>query len=90
MTIPIGENMRDAIRSIVGNRKEALRILGEEKYRVPFPMCSHPELMPNMWNQPKPEPARTVGSCPIHDYGCPVCGFGVGCDPPCNCAEMRY
>ena len=55
------------------------------KDKIELPMCNHPELYPTMWDQPKPEPARTIGSCPLHDYICPVCGFGVGCAPSCDC-----
>ncbi len=50
-----------------------------------FPMCGHPELFPTQWNQSKPEPCRTIGSCPNHNYTCPVCGWGVGQYPSCNC-----
>jgi hypothetical protein len=45
-----------------------------------FRMCSHPELLGNPL-----APARTIGSCPDHDYTCPVCGFGRGQAPPCGC-----
>lgn len=56
--------------------------------KVEFPMCGHPELYPTMWGQEKPEPARTIGICPIHDYTCPVCGFGAGCYPSCDCKSL--
>jgi len=46
-----------------------------------FPMCGHPE-----WPMfPPPAPVRTVGTCPEHDYVCPLCGFGRGQLPPCGC-----
>ena len=48
------------------------------------PVCNHPGILPITWNQPRPEPCKVVGSC-IHNYSCPVCGFGIGCDPcPCE------
>lgn len=59
-------------------------------YKVEFLMCGHPELIPTMWGEEKAEPARTIGSCPLHNYICPVCGFGVGSAPSCDCPEMRY
>ena len=62
----------------------------DKKYKVEFLMCGHPELRPTGWNRPKPEAVRTVGGCPIHNYTCPVCGFGVGSSPRCDCSEMRY
>lgn len=65
----------------------------EEKlreYKVEFIMCGHPELIPTMWGQEKPEAARTMGACPLHNYVCPVCGFGVGSAPDCDCPEQRY
>ena len=47
-------------------------------------ICGHPELIPTMWNQLKPEPCEMIGSCE-HNMVCPVCGFGWGCAPdPCN------
>ncbi|MBA7626617.1 hypothetical protein ES703_34071 [subsurface metagenome] len=58
--------------------------------KVDFPMCSHPELWPTMFEQPKPGPVRTIGRCPLHDYTCPLCGFGIGCAPSCDCPEQRY
>ncbi len=61
----------------------------EKPNRLQFPMCGHPELIPICWNQPKPEPCQTIGTCPVHDYACPVCGVGVGCAPPCDCLESR-
>ena len=61
----------------------------EKKYAVEFPMCGHPELVPTMWGQQKPEATRSIGECPIHNYTCPVCGFGAGCAPSCNCKEKR-
>ena len=60
-----------------------------KKQKIEFTMCNHPELRPMNWDEPKPEPVRTVGNCPIHDYVCPLCGFGVGCHPGCGCSE-RY
>lgn len=54
-----------------------------------FPMCYHPELIPTQWEQSKPEPTKTIGECPVHSYVCPVCGFGVGCFPTCDCLEKR-
>lgn len=47
-----------------------------------FKMCGHPELT-NMV-----PPTKTVGSCPVHNYVCPTCGFGVGTSPPCSCFIM--
>ena len=47
---------------------------------VPVEMCSHPLLVPTMWNQPKPEPARMSGACE-HNMSCPVCGYGWGMAP---------
>ena len=43
--------------------------------------CSHPELMPTGWNQPKPVPTKMVGPCE-HAQTCPVCGYGWGSSPP--------
>ena len=77
-----GDNIRDAITTIRGER-------GKKIYKVKFPICYHPELLPTMWGQEKPEPAQTIGECPIHNYTCPICGFGVGSDPSCGCPEMR-
>ncbi len=62
----------------------------EKKYKVKFSMCGHPELCPTQWGQRKPEPVQTIGTCPLHDYTCPVCGFGAGCAPSCDCPERRY
>lgn len=75
-----GDNIRDAVKTIKGTKRK--------DYKVEFLMCGHPELFPTMWDQPKPEPTRTIGICPIHDYTCPTCGFGVGCAPSCDCSEM--
>lgn len=33
------------------------------------------------------ERTESVGSCPVHSYSCPICGFGVGCAPLCCCPE---
>jgi hypothetical protein len=66
------------------------RMEAKKDYKIEFCMCGHPELIPTQWNQPKPEPCQTIGSCPTHDYTCPICGFGVGCVPPCNCEERRF
>jgi len=49
------------------------------------PMCMHPELIPTQWNQKRPEPERVVGTC-IHNYSCPICGFGIG-TYPCGCDD---
>ena len=74
-----GDNIRGAILSIKkGGQK------------VEFSICGHPELYPTMWGQEKPEPARSVGGCPVHDYVCPVCGYGAGQSPSCDCPEKRY
>ena len=62
----------------------------ENKYKVEFPLCYHPELMSSYLDQPRPEPTRTIGNCPIHNYVCPVCGFGRGSAPECDCPEVRY
>ena len=59
-------------------------------YKVEFPMCSHPEMIPTQWNQSKSKPCRTIGSCPIHNYICPICGYGRGQYSNCNCEERRY
>lgn len=75
-----GDNIKDLVRVIKG---------GKKKERVEFPMCSHPELIPTQWDQPRPEPARTIGGCPVHDYICPICGFGVSCAPSCDCPDKR-
>jgi hypothetical protein len=47
-----------------------------------FRMCGHPE-----WLGPgaRPEPSLMVGTCPLHDYICTVCGFGAGQSPRCRC-----
>ncbi len=48
------------------------------------PYCSHPELWPASWDEPKPLPVQMVGPCK-HNLICPVCGFGWGCWPdPCD------
>jgi len=49
------------------------------------PMCTHPELYPTQWDQPKPLPTHVIGKCK-HNYQCPICGFGVG-SYPCSCDE---
>lgn len=72
------------------NIRDAVHILKSKKYKVEFPMCGHPELIPTQWNQPRPEPTRTIGDCPIHDYICPICGYGKGQSPRCECPERRY
>lgn len=77
-----GDNLRDTVRVLKGTKSK-------ESHTVEFPMCYHPELMPTGWNQPRPEPARSIGECPIHNYICPVCGFGAGSLPSCGCPEMR-
>ena len=46
-----------------------------------FPMCYH-----NEWLRGMP-PVRTIGTCPVHDYICPLCGDGVGCSPSCSCPD---
>lgn len=74
-----GDNIRNAIKTLEG-------VKVQEKKE--FPMCNHPELVPTMWEQKKPKPARTIGECPVHNYVCPVCGFGVGSAPSCNCPDM--
>ncbi len=74
-----GDNIRDAVETLKPRKK----------YEVDFIMCGHPELMPTMWGQGKPEPVRTIGECPIHNYICPTCGFGAGSAPSCDCPEMR-
>ena len=63
-----------------------------EEFRKPsegsmreFPLCYHPELYPSQWEQKKPKPCRTVGSCPVHNYICPICGLGVDSYPECEC-----
>jgi hypothetical protein len=76
-----GGNIRDAI--------ETLKPKKQKEYGVEFTLCYHPELIPMAWNQAQPEPTLTIGSCPIHDYICPTCGFGAGCAPSCDCPEMR-
>lgn len=60
------------------------------KKKREFLMCGHPELFPTMWGQSKPEPARTIGECPVHNYSCPVCGFGVGSAPSCDCPDKGW
>ncbi|KKM70466.1 hypothetical protein LCGC14_1440480 [marine sediment metagenome] len=76
-----GDNIRDAVASLKTKKTQ---------HKVEFPMCSHPELSPTMLGQEKPEPARSIGGCPVHNYTCPICGFGVGCAPSCDCPEMSY
>ena len=68
-----GDNIRDTIKLLRGDKP-----MEKTKYQVEFPMCGHPELLPTRWNQPRPEPARTIGSCPVHNHTCPICGFGRG------------
>ena len=87
MTGIIGDNIKDAIKTLKNEHPHGEILDG---YKIEFPICGHPELMPNAWNQSKPEACRTVGRCPVHDYTCPVCGFGVGSSPSCNCLEERY
>ena len=65
-------------------------VFSKIKHKTEFIMCGHPELIPMMWGQEKPEPTRTIGRCPIHNYICPTCGFGVGSFPDCGCLEQRY
>lgn len=50
-----------------------------------FMMCNHSVLPSLYWGT---EPTRTIGSCPVHSYSCPKCGFGVGCAPPCKCSVV--
>jgi hypothetical protein len=46
-------------------------------------VCTHPELRPFEWNQPKPPPTEYYGC--EHTAICPTCGYGFGCIPdPCN------
>jgi len=53
-----------------------------------IPICGHPGLIPTAWNQPRPEPAKMVGSCK-HNMICLICGFGWGCAPdPCDESEL--
>lgn len=53
-------------------------------------MCSHPELVPTQWNQPKPESAKmTMCGCG-RNASCPVCSYGWGAYP-CDCkSTTRY
>jgi len=56
---------------------------------VVLPMCSHPELVPTRWNQPRPEPCRMVAHCECgENASCPVCGFGHG-SYPCKCHKQN-
>ena len=57
--------------------------------KLAFSMCSHPPLVPTIGQENKPEPARTVGTCPVHNYSCPVRGFGVGSYPLCHRKESE-
>ncbi len=50
-----------------------------------FPICGHPEWPSFM----KPKPCPTRGLCPIHNYSCPVCGFGASTFPPCKCNSQQ-
>ena len=78
------------MRGVFGNNiRVAVKAIKPKKYKVDFIMCGHPELIPTMWGQEKPELTRTVGQCPIHNYTCPICGFGVGSAPNCECPERR-
>ena len=56
----------------------------EKEYKVEFPICWHPESIP------APGPGQMIGECPIHNATCPICGYGWGQDPSCDCPERRY
>jgi len=43
-------------------------------------VCYHPNLMPTLWDQPRPPPTKVIGSSK-NNYSCPVCGFGAGTYP---------
>ena len=46
--------------------------------------CTHPNLRPTEWNQPKPKP-WTGETCDCgSNWTCPVCGYGEGMYP-CKC-----
>jgi len=49
-------------------------------------ICNHPELRPNSWDEPKPEPCEMiVCECGQNAY-CPTCRFGYG-SYPCKCGN---
>ena len=56
-----------------------------------FPMCYHPELAYRylIRGMGLSIPTKTIGSCPEHNYICPVCGFGRGSLPPCHCNDKE-
>jgi len=49
--------------------------------------CSHPELFPTRWNQPRPVPYTGVTCDCGMNFTCPVCGYGHGCYP-CECDKI--
>ena len=73
-----GDNIRDVIRLLKGGRPMEVKAVEGERW------CGHPELVPTMWDQPRPDSAKMIGQCE-HNMSCPVCGFGWGGYPdPCD------
>jgi len=44
-------------------------------------ICSHPELIPNQWEQKRPEPSEMISCGCGANVSCPVCGYGWGTYP---------
>ena len=50
-------------------------------------MCSHPDMIPTQWDQPRPKPCRMIISCRCgENQHCPVCSWGRG-SYPCSCTR---
>ena len=50
--------------------------------------CSHPNLHPTQWNQPKPETWHGFTCECGQNWCCPVCGYGQ-VSYPCACNRVR-
>ena len=53
------------------------------------PVCSHPELRPTHWDQPRPAPMKMVACDCGLNASCPICGYGWGAYP-CNCNKAAW
>jgi hypothetical protein len=52
--------------------------------------CSHPELIPNKWNQERPQGCEMTRLCDCGaNQSCHICGWGQG-SLPCPCRPADY
>lgn len=67
---------------------DAFKGFRRKENQVSKPICYHPELVPILWEQKRPGPAKMHCCDCGQNCICPVCGWGWG-SSPCDCDGVR-